>query len=104
MLITFTTSVYADITMFGEDAIHLLKLMGHSATVPGALLAEDIPEALQRLEAAVEVDKQSPQPQQSEDGEDGETAVSLSLRALPLIELLKAAAEENCNVMWGSNS
>jgi len=103
MLVTFTTSAYADITMFGDVALHLLKLMGHSATVPGALLAEDIPAALQRLEAAVEADKQSPEPEQSEEGEEDE-AVSLSHRALPLIELLKAAAKEKCNVMWDSNS
>ena len=103
MLVTFTTSAYADITMFGDVALHLLKLMGHSATVPGALLAEDIPAALQRLEAAVEADKQSPEPEQSEEGEEDE-AVSLSHRALPLIELLKAAAKEKCNVMWDNNS
>jgi hypothetical protein len=102
MLITFTTPVYADITMFGDVALNMLKQMGHSATVPGALLAEDIPEALQRLEAAVEVDKQSPQP--PAEGEDGEAAVSLSHRALPLIELLKAAVKENSNVMWDSNN
>ena len=102
MLITFTTPVYADITMFGDVALNMLKLMGHSATVPGALLAEDIPEALQRLEAAVEVDKQSSQP--PAEGEDGEAAVSLSHRALPLIELLKAAIKANRNVMWDSNN
>ena len=101
MIITFTSSAYADITMFGDVALHMLKLMGHSATVPGALLAEDIPAALQRLEAAVEADKQSPQPEQEE---DDEVAVSLSHRALPLIELLKAAAKEKCNVMWDSNN
>ena len=102
MLITFTTPVYADITMFGDVALNMLKLMGHSATVPSALLAEDIPEALQRLEAAVKADKQSPQ--SPAEGEDGETAVSLSHRALPLIELLKAAAKEKSNVMWDSNN
>jgi hypothetical protein len=101
MLITFTTPVYADITMFGDVALNMLKLMGHSATVPGALLPEDIPVALQRLEAAVKADKQLPQPAE---GEDGEVAVSLSHRALPLIELLKAAVKENRNVMWDSNN
>ena len=104
MLVTFTTSAYADITMFGDVAVHLLKLMGHSATVPGALLPEDIPTALQQLEAAVEADKQSQQPQQPAEGEDGEAAVSLSHRALPLIELLKAALKADSNVMWDSNN
>jgi len=103
MLITFTTSAYADITMLGDVALHLLKLMGHSATVPGALLAVDIPPALQRLEAAVEADKHSAEPVQSGAGED-DAAVSLPHRALPLIELLKAAAKANSNVMWDSNS
>ena len=45
MLITFSSSAYANITMFGAVALRLLKQMGHSATVPGALLAEDIPAA-----------------------------------------------------------
>ena len=104
MLVTFITSAYANITMFGDVALHLLKLMGHSATVPGALLAEDIPPALQRLEAAVEADKRSPELEQSEEGADSEVAVSLSHRALPLIELLKAAAKAKSNVMWDSNN
>ena len=100
MLVTFSTPVHANITMFGDVALHLLKLMGHSATVPGALLADDIPAALERLEAAVETDRQSPQPQQLHKEEDGEPPVSLAHRALPLIELLRAAAKARRNVMW----
>ncbi|MFY9974144.1 MAG: DUF1840 domain-containing protein, partial [Chromatiaceae bacterium] len=53
MLVTFKTEAYANITMFGEVAVTLLKLMGHSGTIPGALLAEDVPTALARLKAAV---------------------------------------------------
>jgi len=104
MLITFTTPAYANITMFGEVALTMLKLMGKSTTVPGALLAEDIPAALQKLEAAVEADRQVQQPEQPAVDEDGEAPVSLSHRALPLIELLKAAAKANNNVMWDSGS
>ena len=104
MLVTFTTPAYANITMFGDVALTMLKMMGHSGTVPGALLAEDIPAALQRLEAAIEADQQSPAPAQSADEDDGEVPVSLAHRALPLIELLKAAAKAKSNVMWDSNS
>ena len=46
MLVTFTTNTYPDITMFGDFALTMLKMMGHSATVPGAILAPDVPEAL----------------------------------------------------------
>ncbi|MGB5444569.1 MAG: DUF1840 family protein [Psychromonas sp.] len=35
--------------------------------------------------------------------EEDEPDVSLALRALPLLELLRAAAKEKCNVMWDSN-
>ena len=103
MLVTFSTPAHANITMFGDVALHLLKLMGHSETVPGALLTEDIPAALERLEAAVEADGQSPLPkQQLQEEEEGESPVSLGHRALPLIDLLRAAAKTKGNVMWDS--
>jgi len=106
MLVTFSCPAYANVTMFGDDAVRLLKLMGHSGTVPGALLAADLEAALERLEAAVEADKQSPEPEPeaSSEREDGEPAVRLSHRALPMIELLKAATKANCDVMWDSSN
>jgi len=104
MLVTFSCPAYANITMFGDAAVHLLELMGHSGTVPGALLAEDVPAALARLEAAVAANEQLPEPEDSGQGEDDEPPVSLSHRALPVIELLQAAVKEECNVMWDSNS
>ena len=48
MLVTFTTQGSANITLFGDIALAMLKMMGHSATVPGAILAEDVPVALNR--------------------------------------------------------
>jgi len=103
MLVTFSCPAYADITMFGNVAVRLLELMGHSGAVPGALLAEDVEAALARLEAAVEADEQLPQPDESVQGEDDEPAVSLAHRALPLIELLRAATKAKCNLMWDGN-
>ena len=32
MLATFTTKAYANITMFGDVAVTLLKMIGHSGT------------------------------------------------------------------------
>ncbi len=108
MLVTFSCPAYANITMFGDAAVRLLKLMGHSGSVPGALLAADVQAALERLEAAIEADKQSPEPESepeaSAQSEDDEPAVSLSHRALPMIELLKAATKANCDLMWDSSN
>lgn len=104
MLVTFSCPAYANITMFGDVAVHLLKVMGHSGTVPGAFRAEDVEAALARLQAAVDADKRSPEPKESARQEDDEPVVSLSHRALPLVELLKAAIKANSNVMWKSNN
>ena len=97
MLITFSTDAYADITMFGDVALALLKMMGHSGTVPSAILAADVPASLSRLTAGIEATKAAP-PVVDED--EDEPQVSLSNRALPLINLFSAAAQEGCDVMW----
>ena len=98
---TFKTDAYADIIMFGDVAKQLLKMMGHSGTVPSAMLAEDVPAALDRLKRAVEVERSTSTQEQGESPqESGDQTVSLAYRALPLIELLTAAAKRHCNVLW----
>src|SRR5512140_2697227 len=97
MLVTFSTDAYADITMFGDVALSMLKMMGHSATVPGAIRAEDVPLALSRLRAAIEAEKSSPLPT---DNNADEPVISVAHRALPLIDLLAAAAKEKSYVTW----
>ncbi len=91
MLATFSRPACADITMFGDVAVHLLKTIGHSGTVPSALVAADLPAPLERLEAAVAAAGESSAPGEASQAEDEEPEVSLRRRALPLIELLKAA-------------
>ncbi|WP_324780885.1 DUF1840 domain-containing protein [Thiobacillus sedimenti] len=103
MLVTFTCKAYADITMFGEVALTMLKMMGHSPTVPGAILAEDVPAALERLEGAIAAVRQAEMttaPKKAPSDDADEVPVSLAHRALPLIELLTAAARQRCDVMW----
>lgn len=97
MLVTFTTDAYADIIMTGDVALAMLKMMGHSATVPGAILAADIPVALNRLTTAVDKEKSLPL---IDDKNAEDHPVSLTHRVLPLIELLAAAVKAESNVMW----
>lgn len=104
MLVTFSTKVAADITMFGEVAVALLKLMGQTGAVPGALVAADVPAALQHLKDGVaQVGAQpagNPPPQEGEDEEKAPPPVTLGQRAFPLIGLLEAAAHGKADVMW----
>ena len=102
MLIKFkTTASYPEITMFGEVALKLLKMMGRSGKVPSAISAEDIPAALASLRQGVADADAALEDQPPHDEEEGEERpVSLHNRALPLIEMLEAAQSEDVAVMW----
>ncbi len=97
MLVAFSTDAYADITMFGDVAINLLKMMGHSGTVPSAVMAEDVPAALNRLSAAINAAHDAERINNPDTDEPG---VSMANRAIPLFNLLQAAAKAKANVMW----
>jgi hypothetical protein len=104
MLVTFHTSAWSSITMFGDVAVTLLKMAGHSGTVPSAMLAADIPSALASLERKLAASAPESKKKQSgrTDAEDADSppVVELRQRAHPLIELLSAAARKKCDVTW----
>lgn len=109
MLVTFKTSAYSDITLFGSAAVALLKLMGQSGNVPGAIMADDIPEAVARLQQGLDGIAKSADAQDTESDtrssggfgdEDDAPPIGLDKRAGPLISLLNAAAAANENVLW----
>jgi hypothetical protein len=103
MLVTFHSDAWSSITMFGDVAVSLLKMAGHSGTIPSALLADDIPAALARLnQALANAPEEKTKPRVRSDAEDADTPppVGIRLRAFPLIELLSAAAAKKCDVMW----
>jgi hypothetical protein len=102
MLVTFQTKGHAKITMFGDVAKQLLELMGHSGTIPGAINAEDVPASLARLEAAIERRKSADAAEARGHDYDSPRKVSLSTRAGPLLELLRAGAAHETAVMWDS--
>ena len=100
MLVTFHTKNYADITMFGDVAVKLLHMMGHSGTVPSAISAEDIPAALAQLRAGVAAAAPDDVPDDDYQGDPIGRPVGIAQRAFPLIELLESAAAGGHPVMW----
>ena len=87
--------------MNGDIAVQLLKAMGHSGTVPSAILAGDIPDALARLKSAVAaVPKAATESRDGDDKDRREVPVSLGQRAFPLIDLLTRATAKGAEVMW----
>ncbi len=108
MIVKFSTR-YGQITMLGEPARRLLVLGGHSGTVPGAILAAELPAFLARLRSglAESGDEVSPAPppreadsDDREEDEFKERPVSLRNRAVPLIELTATAIANGSDLMW----
>lgn len=97
MLVRFD-SKSGTITMFSEVAVSLLRMMGQSGAVPGAVLAQDIPAAVQRLRHALDHEPKAATPKARSD--DAEPNVGLRQRAFPLIELLERAAKNDNAVLW----
>lgn len=101
MLVRFNSKV-GMITMFGDVATKLLRTMGQSGAVPGAILAPDIPAAIERLRQGISVQPEPEKTQQrgGESESESDQRVSLSQRAFPLIELLERAAKNGSDVIW----
>jgi hypothetical protein len=88
--------------MFESVGLQLIKLMGHSGAVPGAVAAEDLPGALQRLEQSL-ADPDRRLTENDDDAkrdEDRAPRVSMANRALPLLDMLKAAIKEGDYIIW----
>ena len=102
MLVTFKSSAFGDITMFGDVAKSLLKFMGQSGEVPGAIMGPDVAAALEALRGNLDKTQSESSDQASDSGEDGDQAVSLSTRANPLINALEEAVEAKADVIWES--
>lgn len=99
MLIKFDSEV-GSFTMDRNIGVQLLRAMGHSGTVPGAILPADIPSALARLQALVAKSPPDSNSPAGKSDEASEVLVSLRQRAFPLIELLTRAAARGKDVLW----
>jgi Sec-independent protein translocase protein TatA len=106
MPITFTTKSYADITMLNDTGEVMLELMDFGSLMPGAIAANDVPQALSNLQKNL-ADKSDQKDQEydenedeDEDEDDQTSPVSMTTRAMPLLELLKSAANNDNNVSW----
>lgn len=100
MLVRFDSKA-GQIKMFGDVAVKLLRLMGQSGAIPGAILAADIPAAVQRLRQSVGME---PAGAAEKTADEGDAPVALSQRAFPLIELLDRAANSGADVIWEDES
>jgi hypothetical protein len=111
MLVTFRSTATESITMFKDVAVQLLKLMGATGRIPGALSPDDVGPALQRLEGAVEQIKagthataapaaDNEDSKNEDDDDERDAPVDIATRAVPLLSIMKRAAAANAELMW----
>lgn len=112
MIVTFQSPASGDVIMFGDVAQRMMKLMGKDVTDKGIVTVEQLPEAIARLKAAIEEDKRQRAGVQEEDlprtepdrggGAQGSRPfVTLTQRAVPLLELLEWSLKKKKPVVWG---
>jgi hypothetical protein len=109
MIVTFQSQAAGDVIMFGDVAYKMMEVMGKEPAAKGIVTVEQLPDALARLKAAVARDKESraglveddlPQTEETPDGSK-RAYVSLTQRAVPLIELLEWSLKKQVPAVWG---
>lgn len=105
MLYRFTSQATTDLTMHQIDGETILGLLGKPISAQGIITVEQLPAAIETLEAASLADRATGAPQPADVGEDcegeGEVSVSLAQRLVPLLQLLRLAREAGKAVVWG---
>jgi len=106
MIVRFSTRVGA-FTMHGDAAVALVRAMGHTGTVPGAILAAELPAALAKLRAALAAQVDEPPPAERDSWEDEDQdaekrapPIPLRTRAVPLVEMVETAIARDSDLMW----
>jgi hypothetical protein len=113
MLITFRSKPSADFIMYKDHARRILESLNKNVDM-GVFVPEEIPHAIEVIETAISESRAHPiseevvrdvQAHHNEDGNDVEHEkadhVSLSSRMFPLLEMLRAANQAQCEVVWG---
>ena len=90
--------------MFGDVAVQLIKMLGASGAIPGAIGAQEIPAAVarlrERLQSSTTTTESSTTTTKTDDDRDSEPPIALATRAVPLIDMLQRAAAADAPVMW----
>jgi hypothetical protein len=111
-LVVFRSKAAGEIFMFAETAHRIFEIIGKDGGQRGVITAEQVPAALQHLQAAV--DDERAQLKAAEDEARSadrlgsteaelasQRAITLGQRAFPLLEMLRAAQKKAVDVTWG---
>jgi len=109
-LVTFRSKAAGEIYMFRETAQRIFEILGRPAAEQGVITADQLGDAISRLNAAVDDEKEQIKAAQqasasgakaASDEPPGGRGITLSQRAFPLLEMLRAAQAKRADVTWG---
>lgn len=106
VLYKFKSKAGADVIMMQPNGDQALQALGREPSAQGIFQAADLPALIQRAEAAI-TEEQAVHERAAADAQaEGRTPppkpeVQLRQRLWPLLELMRAAAAKNTDVVWG---
>jgi hypothetical protein len=112
MLITFKSKAYPEVMMYKEHAKRILDLL-HKDAERGVITSDEAPKAVAILEKViaesrkhgatdeVEQDVKAHHGEHEDSQHEGVEPVSFATRAYPLLEMLRAARDNQCEILWG---
>ena len=106
MLYKFKSKAAGDLIMLEPNGRRVLQIIGKEAGPKGIILPEQIPGAIDALEAAVareEADQKALSDQAMANGETPprNEAVSLRQRAVPFLDMLRRCQKAGEEIVWG---
>ncbi len=102
----FRSKADADLIMMKPVGDQLLGLIGKEPAASGIIEAAALPAAIDALEGAIAAERAARRPaggsaDGAEDGRPGGAPIGLHRRAWPLLEMMKRAAADRADVVWG---
>ena len=106
MLYKFKSKAAGDLIMLEPNGRRVLEAIGKDAGPKGIILPEQMPAAIDALEAAIAAEERQHQAMIEEAKAKGEVPpqfdqVSLRMRAVPFIDMLRRCSAAGRDIVWG---
>ena len=106
MLYKFKSKAAGDLIMLEPNGRRVLQIIGKDPGPKGIILPEEMPPAMQKLDAAISQEEAEHKALVEEAKAKGEVppgfdAVSLRQRAVPFIDMLRRCSAAGKEIVWG---
>ncbi|MFP3556758.1 DUF1840 domain-containing protein [Paraburkholderia sp. SIMBA_049] len=104
MLITFQSTASPDVVMLRDLAQYLLALIGKRLGERGVIMHDELQGAIKRLESTITEEASAERTLEAlhcSPGNASEPGNGLSQRAWPFLQMMREAAGQGADIIWG---